>query len=95
MQGASDLLVQRAVSGKSVGLSDLWLEDQGNQAHWLVGRLNTVTLVFLAAHWTEDQWSCAVLKKTWHGMLAERGKAALRNQKRKDFNACSCHVLAI
>lgn len=69
MQGASDLLVWTAVSDESEELSDLWLEDQGSPAHWLVGRLNIVTLVVLEAQRTEDQWSCVVLTKTAHSKL--------------------------
>lgn len=58
----------------------------GSPAHWLVGRLNTVTLVVLEAQRTEDQWSCVVLTKTAHSKLAEWGKSGLWHQKGKDFD---------
>lgn len=97
MQGASDLLVRTAVSDESVGLSDLWLEDQGSPAHWLVGRLNTVTLVVLEAQRTQDQWSCVVLTRTAHSELAEWQSLDFDTRRGRTLilDTCSGHGLVV
>lgn len=57
-QGASYPADPDSDAVKPVGVSSVWPWTEGSQVLWLVWGPNSVTLVFLAKHWTTEQWSC-------------------------------------